>query len=223
MSTPGIKKLLFEQLAAVSRALAHGHRLELIELLAQGERSVEALAEVSGLTLANASQHLQRLRRAGLVASRRDARHVRYRLADEAVMGLVEALRQIAERNVAEVGRLVETYLRAKDGMEPVTPGELLRMARKGQITVLDVRPPEEYAAGHLPNAVNIPLKELERRLKELPKGREVVAYCRGPYCVLAYEAVRELRSKGLRARRLAGGLPEWKHAGLPVEPAAAD
>ncbi len=218
MSSNGAKKDLFAQFAAVAKALSHGNRLELLEFLAQGGRGVEALARMTGLSIANASQHLQHLRRAGLVTARKSGRYVLYRLADEAVVALLASLRGVAERNVAEVEKLVSGYFRSKDGFEPVSPDELLHRAREGLVTVLDVRPPEEFAAGHLPNAINIPLKELKRRLGELPRGQEVVAYCRGPYCVLAYEAVAELRRRGFAARRLADGLPEWRLAGLPVE-----
>ncbi len=218
MSSNSAKKALFAQFATVAKALSHGNRLELLEFLAQGERGVEALARMAGLSIANASQHLQHLRRAGLVTARKSGRYVLYRLADEAVVALLASLRGVAERNVAEVEKLVSGYFRSKDSFEPVSPDELLHRAREGLVTVLDVRPPEEFAAGHLPNAINIPLKELKRRLGELPRDQEVVAYCRGPYCVLAYEAVAELRRRGFTARRLADGLPEWRLAGLPVE-----
>jgi ArsR family transcriptional regulator len=218
MSSSDAKKALFAQFATVAKALSHGNRLELLEFLAQGERGVEALARMTGLSVANASQHLQHLRRAGLVTARKSGHYVLYRLADEAVVALIASLRGVAERNLAEVEKLVSGYFRSKDSFEPVSPGELLHRAREGLVTVLDVRPPEEFAAGHLPNAINIPLKELKRRLGELPRDQEVVAYCRGPYCVLAYEAVAELRRRGFTARRLEDGLPEWKLAGLPVE-----
>ncbi len=223
MSSSDAKKALFAQFATVAKALSHGNRLELLEFLAQGERGVEALARMAGLSIANASQHLQHLRRAGLVTARKSGRYVLYRLADEAVVALLASLRGVAERNVAEVEKLVSGYFRSKDSFEPVSPDELLHRAREGLVTVLDVRPPEEFAAGHLPNAINIPLKELKRRLGELPRDQEVVAYCRGPYCVLAYEAVAELRRRGFTARRLADGLPEWRLAGLPVERSGVD
>ena len=216
MSSSTAKKLLFAQLATVAKAMSHGHRLELLELLAQGERSVETLAGLADLSVANASQHLQHLRRAGLVSARKSGHYVLYRLADDAVVSLLAMIRSVAERNIAEVEKLVNAFLRDKDSLEPVTHDQLLRWMREGLVTVLDVRPAEEFAAGHLPNAVNIPLKELERRLSELPRDHEVVAYCRGPYCVLAYEAVAELRRHGFDARRLVDGLPEWKLAGLP-------
>ncbi len=218
MSSAAQKKALFAQFAVVPKALSHGSRLELLELLAQGERSVEALASLAGLSLANASQHLQQLRRAGLVNARKDGRHVHYRLTDEDVVALLGALRRIAERRVADVERLVRGYFRARDSLEPVSREELLGRMRDGLITVLDVRPVEEFEAAHLPGAVNIPLKELQRRLGELPRDQEVVAYCRGPYCVLAFEAVAELRRRGFSARRLQDGLPEWKLAGLPLD-----
>jgi rhodanese-related sulfurtransferase len=221
VSTGDTKKALFAQFAIVAKALAHGHRLELLELLAQSERKVEALARLTGLSVANTSQHLQHLRRAGLITARKDGHFVLYRAADEAAVMLLGTIQLVAESNLAEVERLVSRYLRSKDGFEPVSSAELLRRARMGLVTVLDVRPAEEYAAGHLPNAINIPLRELKGRLAELPPDREVVAYCRGPYCVLAYEAVAELRRQGFAARRLEHGLPEWKLAGLPVERSA--
>lgn len=217
MSSANPKQALFTQFAVVAKALAHAHRLELIEHLGQGERSVERLAELSSLSIANASQHLQHLRRAGLVASRRDGKHVLYRLADDAVVTVLGALRSIAERTLGEVEKVVGGYFRKRDEMEPVSRKELLRRLNDGVVTLLDVRPNDEFALGHLPGAVNIPLKELERRLAELPKRREIVAYCRGPYCVLAFEAVAALRRRGFKVRRLEDGLPEWRAAGLPV------
>ncbi len=212
------KQDLFSQFARVGKALGNGNRLELLEFLAQGERSVESLAKASGLTVANTSQHLQHLRQAGLVATRKEGQHVYYSLTGEDVVQLMACLRRVAETHVAEVNRLVNTYLTVKDNLEPLPADELLSRARDGLITVIDVRPPEEFAAGHLPGAVNIPLSKLEERLADLPRNTEVVAYCRGPYCVLAYEAVARLRKDGYRARRLQNGYPEWKQAGLPVE-----
>ncbi len=220
MSSRNVKQLLFAQFAAVSKALSHGHRLELVEILAQGERSVEALSKQAGLSIANTSQHLQRLRRAGLVTSRQSGHFVLYRLADEAVMNLLRALRQLARSQLAEVEGLVATHLRSKDEFESVSREELIRLMRAGEVTVLDVRPREEFDAGHLPEALNIPIGELERRLNELPADQEIAAYCRGPYCVFAFDAVALLRKRGFRARRLEDGLPEWRDAGLPVHQA---
>ena len=217
MSTGSPKLALFTQFAAVAKTLAHPHRLELLEQLAQGERSVEILAQRTGLSTANASQHLQQMRRAGMVANRRDGKFVHYRLADDAVLDLLAALRRIAERNVAEVERTIRSYFDERDNLEPVTREELLKRSRAGAVTVLDVRPPDEFALGHVPGAVNIPLRELEARLAELDPGQEIVAYCRGPYCVLSYEAVAALRALGFKIRRLEDGLPEWRAAGLPV------
>jgi rhodanese-related sulfurtransferase/DNA-binding transcriptional ArsR family regulator len=218
VSSGEFKHELFEQFARVGKALSSGPRLELLEYLAQGERSVEALAVVSGFTVANTSRHLQQLRQSGLVVPRKQGQQVFYRLAGQDVVTLLNTLREVAERRVAEVDRLVASYLTVKDTLEPVPAEELLDRARRGLVTVLDVRPAEEYAAGHLPGAVNVPLAELERCLGDCDPAREVVAYCRGPWCVLAYEAVARLREKGLKARRLEGGLPEWRQAGLPVE-----
>lgn len=217
MSTRSPKLMLFAQFAAVAKSLGHAHRLELLEQLAQGERTVEVLADRTGLSIANASQHLQQMRRAGLVANRRDGKFVHYRLADDAVLELLAALRRIAERNVAEVERVVRSYFDARDDMEAVSRGELLERSRAGTVTILDVRPEDEFALGHLPGALNIPLRQLEARLGELHPKQEIVAYCRGPYCVLSYEAVAKLRARGFKVRRLEDGLPEWRAAGMPV------
>ena len=214
----GPKQALFAEFATVARALGHSHRLEILEHLAQGERGVEALSGRVGLSIANTSQHLQQLRRAGLVAPRRDGRFVLYSLADDTVLGLLSSLRQVAERNVAEVDRIVRGYFADRDNLEPVSREELLERSREGLVTVLDVRPRDEFALGHLPGAVNIPLDDLEARLADLDPGQEIVAYCRGTYCVLSFEAVAELRRRGFRVRRLEDGYPEWKAAGLPVE-----
>ena len=211
-------------LAEVAKALGHEHRVELIEQLAQGPRSVEALAERVGLSLANASQHLQQLRRVGLVSTQRDGKRVVYRLADEAetdVVALLGALRHVAAHAMASMERIIATYFQARDELEPVAAKELLTRLRQGAVVILDVRPEDEYGLGHLPGALNIPLRQLEQRLAELPRKREIVAYCRGPYCVLSFEAVAELRTRGFRVRRLEEGFPEWKAAGLPVEVAA--
>jgi ArsR family transcriptional regulator len=209
--------LLFAQFALVAKSLGHAHRLELLEQLAQGERSVDVLADRVGLSIANTSQHLQQMRRAGLVMNRREGKFVYYRLADDSVLTLLAALRTIAERNVAEVDRVIRSYFNERDSLEPVSREELLERSRIGTVTVLDVRPPDEFALGHLPGAVNVPLRELEARLAEFDPEREVVAYCRGPYCVLSYEAVARLRSRGIKARRLEDGFPEWRAAGLPI------
>jgi ArsR family transcriptional regulator len=214
---PNPKLLLFAQFATVAKALAHTHRLELMEQLAQGERSVEVLAQKTDLSIANASQHLQHMRRAGLVSTRRDGKFVYYRLAEDAVLEVLAALRRIAERNVAEVERIVRSYFHDRDSLEAVSRNELLERSRAGTVTILDVRPEDEFALGHLPGALNIPLRALETRLGELDASQDVIAYCRGPYCVLSYEAVAVLRAKGFKARRLEDGLPEWRAAGLPM------
>jgi rhodanese-related sulfurtransferase/DNA-binding transcriptional ArsR family regulator len=217
MSSLSPKLALFAQFAAVAKALAHTHRLHLLEQLAQGERSVEVLADRTGVSVANASQHLQHMLRAGLVANRRDGKFVYYRLADEAVIDLLIALRKIAEQNVAEVERVVRSYFEDRDSLEPVSRKELLDRSRSDGVTILDVRPEDEFALGHLPGAINIPLRALEARLSELDPSKEIVAYCRGPYCVLSYEAVAALRKRGFKALRLEDGLPEWRAAGLTV------
>jgi ArsR family transcriptional regulator len=218
MSSSNPKRTVFAGFAEVAKALAHGHRLEILELLAQGERSVEGLAERAGLSIANASQHLRLMRRAGLLASRRDGKRILYGLSGPAVLDLTASLRRVAEQNLAEVRELVSTYFKVRDALEPVSRKELARRLKDGLVTILDVRPEDEFAAGHLPQAVNIPLKELSRRLREISTRREIVAYCRGPYCVLAFEAVALLRERGFKIRRLEDGYPEWKAAGLPVE-----
>lgn len=216
MST--FKKALFQQFAQVAKAMNSGNRLEMLEFLAQCEYSVENLAKVMNLSVANTSHHLQQLRHAGLVTTRKEGQRVFYRLSGEDVIELVDSLKSVAERHLAEVDKLVTTYLTTKDDMEPIPRNELIQRAKEGSVTVLDVRPPAEYAAGHLPDAVNIPLNELEQHLAEFDPAHEIVAYCRGPYCILAFEAVKLLREKGFRVRRLQDGYPEWKNAGLPVE-----
>jgi rhodanese-related sulfurtransferase/DNA-binding transcriptional ArsR family regulator len=221
MSSENPKRAMFEQFAAVARTLGSAHRLELLELLAQIERSVEELAALSGLSVANASQHLQQLRRSGLVEARRDGKRVLYRLADGDVVALLGALRRVTERNVGAVEKVLNSYFRERDNLEAVSRKELLRRMREGLVTVIDTRPAEEFAAGHLPGALNVPLRELKRRLRELPREQTIVAYCRGAYCVLSYEAVAELRKRGFKAFRLEEGYPEWRAAGLPVEQSA--
>jgi ArsR family transcriptional regulator len=218
MSSESPKHVLFGQFAAVAKAAAHPYRLELLEQLAQGERSVEVLADKLRLSVANASQHLQHMRRGGLVAARRDGKFVFYRLADDAVLDLVAALRRVAELRSAEVERVVRSYFANRDALEPVTRSELMDRLRDGVVTVLDVRPQDEFALGHLPGAISVPLADLEKRLAKLDPGHEIVAYCRGPYCVLSYEAVAQLRARGFKVRRLEDGYPEWRAAGLPVE-----
>jgi len=190
----------------------------MLEFLAQAERSVEVLARMTGLSVANASQHLQQLRQAGLVEARKEGLYVHYRLAGDGVVRLLAALRAVGQERLAEVDRLVKLYLDSRDGLEPVPATELLQRARKGLVTVLDVRPAEEFAAGHIRGAINVPVAELRKRLNEIPRGQEVVAYCRGPYCLMAFEAVAELRRRGRKARRLEDGFPEWRSAGLPVD-----
>lgn len=218
MSTQSPKLAVFEQFAAVAKALSHPNRLELLEFLAQGERGVDALAEATKQSVANTSHHLQQLRRVGLVASRKSGVHVLYRLSGDDVVDLLSALRSTAERHNAEVMKVISGYFLERDDMEAISREELLRRAKDDGVTVLDVRPPEEFAAGHLPGAVNLQIRDLKSRLQALPKDKEVIAYCRGAYCVLSFEAVAELRRRGYRVRRLEDGYPEWRAAGLPVE-----
>lgn len=218
MSSTNVKSLLFTEFARVSKALGSGNRLELLDFLAQSERSVDALASLTGLSVANTSRHLQVLRQAGLVTARKEGQFVYYSVSGGGVIRLLAALQEVAQHNVAEVTKLVTTYLTSKDSLEPVSVNELMDRMRNGLATVVDVRPAEEYAAGHLAGAINVPLSEMEKHLSKLPPDQEIVAYCRGPFCVLAFEAVAQLRKKGLKARRLETGFPEWKVAGLPVE-----
>lgn len=218
---PGVrpKQVIFESLAEIAQALGHPNRLELLETLAQGRRPVEELAARSGLSFANASRHLQILRRARLVDTERRGKHVFYSLAGDAeVVALLGALGHVGERNVAEVNRVLDVYFNARDTMEAISREALAERLGAGLVTVLDVRAEDEFAQGHLPGARNIPFAELERRLGELPEDTEIVAYCRGPYCVYAVEAVAALRARGFNALRLEDGFPEWKAAGLAVE-----
>jgi DNA-binding transcriptional ArsR family regulator len=228
VSKDSAKTRVFEQLAQVGRALGSGPRLVIFDLLSQGERSVEELARAAGLSVANASQHLQVLRRAGLVATRREGAHVHYRPAGDNVISLWLSLREVAEARLGDVERAAREYL--GDEVETIGRAELAERLASGEVVVIDVRPRIEFEAGHIQGARSVPLEELERRLVELPADVEVVAYCRGPYCVFAHEAVRRLTAAGRRARRLEDGWPEWRLAGLPgaaqtdnAEAAAAD
>jgi rhodanese-related sulfurtransferase/DNA-binding MarR family transcriptional regulator len=212
------KTALFDGFARLGQALGNGRRLEILDVLANGERTVERLASETGLSIANASQHLQVLRGAGLVRRRREGTRIYYGLSDSAVFDLWRNLRTVAAQRQADVGQLADAYLGARDTLEPVTRAELLRrLKRHDDLVILDVRPAEEYAAGHLPSAVSVPLAELRRRLRDLPRDKEIVAYCRGPYCAFAHKAIRVLHQAGFNARRLEDGLPEWQAAGLPV------
>ena len=217
MRARDFKDAVFDQFARIAAAFASPKRIELIDLLAQGERHVEALAREANLTVANTSQHLQTLKAASLVATRKTGLQVFYRLADPMVLEGYRAVQQLAKARLAEMGRLVNDYFSNADGLEPVESAELLRRARSRDVVVIDVRPPEEYAAGHIAGALSIPLGLLQQRLRTLPRNKRIVAYCRGPYCVLAAEAVRRLRARGRKAVRLKDGFPEWRDAGLPV------
>jgi rhodanese-related sulfurtransferase len=213
------KQAILASLAEVAQALGHPHRLELLEHVAQGMRSVEELSTRTKLNFANTSRHLQILRRARLVETERRGKRVLYRLVgDIEVVELMRALGRLGERNLAEVNRIMTDYFHARDALEPVSREDMAARLRDGLVTVLDVRPEDEFALGHLPGALNIPLGKLEQRLADLPADREIIAYCRGPYCVLSFEAVAALRSRGYPVRRLEDGFPEWKAAGLPVE-----
>lgn len=212
------KDRLYGQFARIGKAIASPHRLELLELLAQGERTVESLATEIGVSMANASQHLQSLRDAGLVESRKQGLYVHYRLADESVITLSKVLRTVAERRLAELERLVREHFGDRSDPEPVRMDELLKRARSGRVVILDTRPASEYVAGHIAGALSVPIDDLKQQLRRLPKGKDYVAYCRGPYCVYADRAVELLRKSGRNARRLVDGFPEWKAAGLPVD-----
>jgi len=217
------KDRLYGQFARVGKALSSPHRLELLELLAQAERTVDDVASEIGMSKANASQHLQALREAGLVESRKQGLFVHYRLADDSVVELSRAIRMVAERRLAELDRIVRDHFGDRADPEPVAMKDLLARARSGKVVILDTRPASEFAAGHIAGALSVPVDELKRKLADLPKTKEFVAYCRGPYCVYADRAVELLKQSGRRARRLDGGFPEWKLAGLPVEKSLAE
>jgi rhodanese-related sulfurtransferase/predicted transcriptional regulator len=224
MADRASKEALFDEFARMAKALSSGRRAEIVDLLANGERSVESIATEIESSVANASQHLQILRRAGLVSTRRQGTSIFYRIASPEVVALWRSLQNVANERVAEVDRLVRAYTGELNGIELLTKEELAkRIRRKDDMLVLDVRPLEEYSAGHLPGAVSIPVEELKRRLKELPKNKEIVAYCRGSFCAFAPEAARYLDKKGYRTRLLDAGLPDWEAAGLPVEVSADD
>ncbi|MFO7561440.1 MAG: metalloregulator ArsR/SmtB family transcription factor [Enhygromyxa sp.] len=211
------KDAMYEQLARIGKASAAPKRLELLDLLCQGPRTVEALAEQAGISVANASQHLKVLRTARLVEAEKQGLYVEYRLASDEVARFFVALRRLASTRLAEIDQVTREFLDARDGMEPVLGKELLRRVRSGEVTVLDVRPAEEYRAGHIPGALSIPITELRARLGELPQGAEIVAYCRGPYCIMAIEAVELLRKKGFRAHRMEQGIADWRARGWRV------
>ncbi|MBI4408467.1 MAG: metalloregulator ArsR/SmtB family transcription factor [Gemmatimonadetes bacterium] len=217
MQLAAAKRALVQQFARIGKAVASPARLELLDLLAQGEKTVATLSRQANLTVKNASAHLRELRSASLVATRRSGPYVYYRLADPEVHTFLRSLQELAHKRLAEARQLIRDYFEAPQVLEPVRLEELLARLRGGEVTVLDVRPEEEYGAGHIPGALSIPLGQLERRLGELPPDRDVVAYCRGPYCVLALEAVEILRAGGLHARRLAEGLPDWRRRGYTV------
>lgn len=214
------KDALYSQFARIGNALASPKRIELLDLLGQGEKTVETLAEQIATPIKNTSAHLRVLRHARLVETRRDGTYVFYRLADEDVLRLLRSFEALGHSRLADVQHIVRLYLDGPDTLAPVTLQELRRLMRDGDVTVLDVRPAEEYAAGHIPGALSVPVPELKRRLRQIPKHREVIAYCRGRYCVFSLEAVTMLRKHGYRARRAHEGLPDWRAAGLPVETA---
>ena len=211
------KNAIYEQFARIGKALSSPKRLELLDLLCQGERTVEVLANEAGLSLANASQHLQVLRGARLVESEKRGQFVIYRIIDEEACNFFLSMRVLAERELAEVEHLKRRFLEGKEEMEPVNRDALIQRVRKGTVIVLDVRPTEEYQAGHIPGAISIPLKELEKQLSELPHDQEIVAYCRGPYCMLAVQAVQMLLKKGFHAYRMEEGVQDWRARGFPV------
>lgn len=217
MDHRAVKDRLYAAWAETAKALASPKRVELLDLLAQGERTVEALARETGLTVNNTSSHLSVLKAARLVETRKEAQFVFYRLADDGVVALLRAVQAVARERLHEVEHLARTYLEGRDPIEPVDAKELRRRLRAGEVTVIDVRPAVEYEAGHIDGALSIPLGALDERTRELPKDRPIVAYCRGPYCVMAVEAVERLRQRGFDARRLADGLPDWRMSGLPV------
>src|SRR3990170_585966 len=217
MSSDPAKEHLYQAIGRVAAALGSPGRLQILEFVAQGERSVDALAAMTGLSVANTSKHLQALRQAGLVNARKEGLRVYYRIAGDDVSLLLSSLRGVAEHRAADVEKLLRRALVHRDELDPVPAREVLARLKSGLITVLDVRPAEEYAAGHLPGAINVPVDRLEKYLSKLPKRKEVLAYCRGPYCLMSFEAVEKLRKRGFKAKRLENGYPEWRAAGLPV------
>jgi rhodanese-related sulfurtransferase/biotin operon repressor len=218
MSSKGVKQLLLEQFARVGKAMSNANRLEILEFLAQSERNVEELAKLTDLSVANTSQHLQQLRQAGLAISRKQGLKVYYSLSGDDVITLLTAQRKVAERHIAEVDQVIDRFLTVKDSLEPLPREELLSRVKQGLVTLIDVRPATEYASGHVPGAINMPLNKLEEHLGDFDTDTEIIAYCRGPHCVLAFDAVEKLREQGFKASRLEDGFPEWKMAGLPVE-----
>ncbi len=218
MSSDSAKERLYQAIGRVAAALGNAGRLQILEFVAQGERSVDALATMTGLSVANTSKHLQALRQAGLVNARKEGLRVYYSLAGDDVSLLLTSLRGVAEHRAADVDKLLRAWLAHRDELDPVPAREVLTRLKNGLVTVLDVRPAEEFAAGHLPGAINVPVDKLENYLSKLPKRKEVIAYCRGPYCLMSFEAVEKLRKRGFKAKRLEDGYPEWRAAGLPVE-----
>lgn len=218
MSSDPAKERLYQAIGRVAAALGSAGRLQILEFVAQGERSVDPLAAMTGLSVANTSKHLQALRQAGLVNARKDGLRVYYRIAGDDVSLLLSSLRGVAEHRAADVEKLLRAWLAHRDELDAVPARQVLARLKNGLITVLDVRPAEEYAAGHLPGAINVPVDRLEKYLSKLPKRKEVLAYCRGPYCLMSFEAVEKLRKRGFKAKRLENGYPEWRAAGLPVE-----
>ena len=222
MELKAAKLELFEHFARVGKAVGSRPRLLLLDLLAQGEKSVERLADQTGLTVGNTSAHLKGLRQASLVSTRKDGAHVYYRLASSRVHEFVRSLQTLAEGQLAEAREIIDGYFRDPEVLEPVHSADLLDRLGSGEVVVLDVRPPDEYAAGHIPGAISMPFEEIERRFAELPSDGEIVAYCRGPYCIYAVRAVEALRRGGFRARRMEDGIPDWTQRGLPVQVGAA-
>ena len=218
MSSDPAKSRVYEAIGRVAAALGSAARLQILEFVAQGERSVDALAAMAGLSVANTSKHLQALRQSGLVNARKEGLRVYYSLAGDDVSLLLSSLRGVAEHRAADVEKLLRAWLAHRDELDPVPAREVLSRMKSGLVTVLDVRPVEEFAAGHLPGAINVPVERLESYLAKLPRRKEVVAYCRGPYCLMSFEAVEKLRKRGFKAKRLENGFPEWRAAGLPVE-----
>jgi rhodanese-related sulfurtransferase/DNA-binding transcriptional ArsR family regulator len=213
-----LKQALNEQLSLIAQSLASPQRLEILEYLAQAERGVDELSQLAGLTVANTSRHLQVLKQAALVVVRRDGKRRLYRLTGDDVIRLISSLRKTAEIHLAEVERLMQSYLTQKESLEAISAKELLERTQQGEVTVLDIRPEEEFAAGHLPNAINIPPDEVVQRISELDNTQTIVAYCRGPYCLFSYNAVKLLQEKGYTAQRLEEGYPEWQAAGYPTQ-----
>lgn len=218
MPIKDIKKSLYEELSRIGKAVSSSARMELLEYLSQGEKSVESLSDLAGMSIANTSQHLQHLKNSGIIVSRKEGLHVYYKIVGDDVIRLIISIRNLAENHLSEVSRIINDVIKVKDKIAPVKALDLIEKVKKGQVTVIDVRPEDEFDAGHFPGSINIPFDDLHSRMPELNSKQEIIAYCRGPYCMMTFDTVTLLRQKGFKAKRLAEGFPEYKISGLPIE-----